>query len=81
MDFVELTDGAVPSKSVCSDRNSAASFLAVPVPWALMYPMSPASVPALTMARCSAAICPSPCGCGAVMWKASELTPQPATSQ
>lgn len=36
MDFVELTDGAAPSKSVCSDRNSAASFLAVPVPWALM---------------------------------------------
>ena len=40
--FVELTErlSFSPSNIVCSDKNSASSFLAVPVPCALTYPMS-----------------------------------------
>ena len=50
--FVELTlrSGFASSKIVCSERNSASSFLAVPVPCAFTYATSFGSMPDFSIA-------------------------------
>ena len=78
--LVAVTGGLVSPKTLRIAADSAASLSSVEVPWAFTCPITSAAMSASASASCMHAAAPAPPSDGAVMWKASELTPYPATS-
>ena len=80
MPLVDVTGGASPPNTLVMASASARSLRGVDVPWALMWPMSPRVTPASSMASTMQAVAPAPPGMGAVMWWASAVLADPASS-
>ena len=78
--LVEVTSGPGSPKTLLMARDSARSLSGVEVPWALMCPTSPGLIPASASASSMQATAPAPSGEGAVMWWASAVLADPATS-
>jgi hypothetical protein len=78
--LIEVTGGPGEPNTLAMASASAASLSGVDVPWALTWPTSPTATPASARASSMQEAAPAPPGDGAVMWWASAVLAEPASS-